>query len=423
VEWTDDRRARRGAAAARAHLAPAESHPAAAVPQQGLVTMRAASARVLSPRRLDVRRIFVHDLPLKLAAVILAVLFAVANAQTAAPPQIVVTFDGRVPIERPDVPSGFALRGNLGDVGVTLRGPAGVADHLSVSDLHATLDLAGIDSGQGPRDAKVVVTTSNDAVKVVDVTPPTVSVRLERITSRTLAVQTRLANEPPKGSQAGQTSVSPTEVRVIGPESSVAQIAAVFATVRFGDVTTDLTQSAPAIPVDAQGLPIDGLQVEPGVAVVTVPVLPTATTRTVPVLWSLRGAVANGFWISRVTTDPIAVTVSREQNIIGSPERVDTALVDVTGLNATKSFRAPLLLPEGATLLNPVDATVTVTVVPIAGTRPFLQAIVVQNLAPNTAGDTDVGTISVVVAGPANTLAVLTTDQVVVSVDAANRAT
>ena len=187
--------------------------------------MRAASARALWPRRLDLRRIFVHDLALKTAAVLLAILFAVANAQTAAPREIVAPFDGRVPIERPDVPSGFVLRGNLGDVGVTLRGPEGVVDHLSVSDLHATLDLAGIDSSQGPRDAKVDVTTSNAAVKVVDVTPPTVSVRLERITSRTLGVQTRLANDPPAGSQPGQTSVSPTEVRVIGPESSVAQIA------------------------------------------------------------------------------------------------------------------------------------------------------------------------------------------------------
>lgn len=383
--------------------------------------MRVATSRTFSPRRLDLRRIFVHDFPLKIAAVLLAVLFAIANALTAAPPEIVTPFDGRVPVERPEVPSGFVLRGNLGDVGVTLRGPAGVADHLSVSDVHATVDIGGLDAAQGPRDVKVVVTTSNDAVKVVDVTPPTVSVRLERITSRTLGVQTRLANDPPKGSQAGQTSVSPAEVRVIGPESSVAQIAAVYATVRFGDVTTDLTQSAPAIPVDAQGLPIDGLQVEPGIVVVTVPVLPTATTKTVPVLWTLRGTVANGFWISQVATDPVAVTVSGEQNVIGSLGRIDTAAVDVTGLTATRQFRAPLLLPEGAALLNPVDAIVTVTVVPLAGTRPFYQAIVISNLAPNTTAETEPGSVTVVLAGAANTLAALTADQVVVSLDAASR--
>ena len=384
--------------------------------------MRAALVRPAWSRRFDPRGIVTHDLPLKVAALLIAVVFAIANAQNAAPREIVAAFDGRVPVERPDVPSGFVLRGNLGDVGVTLRGPEGVADHLSVSDLHATLDLTGLEAGQGARDARVVVTTSNEAVKVVDVTPPTVSVRLERITSRTLAVQTRLSNDPPKGLQAGQTSVSPSEVRVVGPESAVAQIAAVFATVRFGDVTTDLTQSAPAVPVDASGLAIDGLQVEPGVVVVTVPVLPVATTRTVPILWSIKGVVATGYWISRVSTDPVAVTVSGDQGVIASLDRIDTAPVDVTGLSTSKSIAALIVLPDGVNLLKPVDVSVTVTVVPLAGTRPFFVGVNVVNLAPNTTVDLDAPSVTVVLAGQAPALAGLANDQVTVTVDAANRA-
>ncbi|HYR93254.1 MAG TPA: CdaR family protein, partial [Methylomirabilota bacterium] len=166
--------------------------------------MRASNAlRPLWPRRLDLRRILMHDFPLKAVAVLVAVVFAIANAQNAAPREIVAAFDGRVPVERPDVPVGFVLRGQLGDVGVTLRGPEGVADRMALSDLHATLDLAGVDASRPePHDAKVLVTTSNGAVKVVDVTPATVSVRLERITSRNVVVQTKFANEPPKGSQA-----------------------------------------------------------------------------------------------------------------------------------------------------------------------------------------------------------------------------
>ncbi|HYK96991.1 MAG TPA: CdaR family protein, partial [Candidatus Acidoferrales bacterium] len=183
--------------------------------------MRVALPRPTWSRRFDPRGIVTHDLPLKLTALLIAIVFAIVNAQNAAPQEIVAAFDGRVPIERPEVPSGFVLQGNLGDVAVTVRGPQGVADHLSLSDFPATLDLTGVDAGQGPRDARVNVTVSDPKVKVVDVTPLTVSVRLERITSRTLAVQTRLANDPPKGMQAGQTSVSPGEVRVIGPESAV----------------------------------------------------------------------------------------------------------------------------------------------------------------------------------------------------------
>ncbi len=384
--------------------------------------MRAMNAvRPLWPRRFDLRRIVMHDLPLKVAALLIAILFAIANAQTSQPPEIVVQFDGRVPIERPDVPNGFVLRGQLGDVGVTLRGPQGVVDHMALSDLHATLDLTGVDASREPRDANVIVTTANDAVKVVDKTPSTVSVRLERITSRTVAVQTRFANDPPKGSQAGQTSVSPTEVRVLGPESSVEKVVGVFATVRFGDVTTDLTQSVPAAPVDAAGLPIDGLQVEPGVVVVTVPLLPTATTRTVPVLWQIKGAVASGFWISRIVSDPVAVTVSGDQKTLAALERVDTVPVDVTGLSATRTLRAALALPEGVSLVKPTDASVTVTVVPLAGTRSFVSAIQILNLAAGTTADTDSGSVTIVLAGRQPTLAGMANDQVTATVDAAGR--
>ena len=263
--------------------------------------------------------------------------------------------------------------------------------------------------------------TANDAVKVVDVSPGTVSVRLERITSRTVAVQVKFANSPPQGLQPATGSISPTEVKITGPESSVALVAAVFATVRFGDVTTDLTQSAPPVPVDANGLPIDGLQVEPGVVVISVPLLPTATTRTLPVLWNLRGNVATGYWVSRVTTDPVAVTVRGEQSVLAAMERVETAAVDVSGLTQTRIARVPLLLPDGVSMLEPVDATVTVTVVPLAGTRPFTIAVQVQNLAAGLDATTDPSTVAIVVAGPAPTLAALAVDQFAATVDASGR--
>jgi YbbR domain-containing protein len=384
--------------------------------------MRAGTAGRL-PRGLNFRGIFVHDLPLKLTAIFIAILFAIGSAQNAAPRELTLQFDGRVPVDRPALPAGFVLRGNLGDVAVTLRGPEGVVDRLALADLHATVDLAGIDAGRPePHDAKVVVTVSNDAVKVVDVTPPVLSVRLERITSRVVAVQAKFANEPPKGSQAGASGVSPKEVRLSGPESLIGQVAAVFATVRFGDVTTDLTQSVPAVAVDASGAAIEGLQADPSVVVVSVPLLPTATTKTVPVLWALRGTVANGYWISQVATDPVAVTVRGEQSAISKVDRIDTFAVDVGGLSATKVFRIPLLVPEGIALVNPVDATVTVTVVPLAGTRPFLIAVQVQNVGPNLVAETDPSSLTVIVGGPAPALVALTADQITLTVDAAGRA-
>ena len=379
-------------------------------------------ARPTWRRRLALRRMVTHDLPMKIAAVVIALLFWVGYTQNAIPRDVTITFAGRVPVERPTVPSGFVLRGQLGDVAIKLSGPEDAVSRIGLSDLHATVDLAGIDAGRPePYDAKVDVTVSNDSVKVVDKSPATIAVRLERITSRTLSVQPKFANDPPKGTQAGLASVSPKEVNVVGPESSVAQVAAVFATVRFGDVGVDLSDSAPAIPVDANGLAVDGLQVEPGTVRVNVPLLPTATTKTVPVLWTLRGAVAPGYWISRVTTDPLTVTVSGEQSAIATVERIETAAIDVTGLTASRTAPAALLVPEGITVMQPAAASITVTVVPLAGTRPFYTAVQIQNVGANLDASLDIGSVTVTLAGPAPTLAGLNPDQVIASVDASGK--
>jgi len=375
-------------------------------------------------RRIDVRRIVTHDFPLKAVAIVIALLFWVGIMQNATPSVITVAFDGRVPVERPDnVPSGYVLRGPLGDVGVTLRGAPGVADRVALSELRATLDVNSLVLGQAePQDARVSVVVAKEGVEVVDVSPPTVSVRIERLTSRTLLVQPRFSNEPPSGTRAGEAAVAPTEVRVTGPESDVARIAAVLGTVRFGDGQTDIEAAGtPAIPVDAAGVPIDGLAVEPGVVTVRVPVLPTATTRTVPVVFTLRGVVAPGYWVVGVAMDPFAVTVRGEEEVLKTLDRIETRPIDVGDLSATRTLTVGLAVPAGVTLLRPTDITVTVTVQALAGTRVFSSAIVVTGLPANHIAELDIASAGVLVAGPVPTLANLPPAQVVASVDAAGR--
>jgi YbbR domain-containing protein len=364
-----------------------------------------------------------HDFPLKAVAVVIAVVFWVALTQNATPRVIVVPFDGRVPVERPDNPAGYVLRGQLADVIVTLRGAPGVADRVALSDLRATLDVKSLILGQAePQDARVTVTVAKEGVEVVDVSPPTVSLRVERLTSRTLLVQPRFANDPPAGARAGDPAVAPTEVSVTGPESDISRIAAVLATVRFGDAQTDIeAPSTPAIPVDASGVPVDGLKVEPGVVTVKVPVLPIATTRTVPVVFTLHGAVAPGYWVVGVAMDPFAVTVRGEEQVLKSLDRLETQAIDVGNLSATRSFSVALAVPAGVTLLRPTDVAVTVTVQPLAGTRMFSSVVQVTGLQANQVADVDVPNVSVLVTGPVPTLVGLGPEAVIAVVDVGGR--
>lgn len=375
-------------------------------------------------RRVSLRRALTTDLPLKGAALGVAILlFLWATLIYNAPaPEVTELFDGRIPVERPDVPAGFVLRGQLGEAQVRLRGTADAIRAVGQQQLRATLDLRALRPGPEPQEAPVRVTVSDDRVRVVEAIPGTVPVRLERRTQRTLAVQARLANDPPGGFQAAPATFRPQEVTISGPESAVAAVAAVLATVRFGDAPVDLAQDVRPVPVDAQGGVVDGIEVDPVAVHVTIPVQSSATTRTVPILWDLRGEVATGYWISRIATAPVVVTVSGPRDTVAALERIETAPVDVAGLSSSRSLTVPLVVPSGVTVLGTKEATVSVTVVALAGTRPFpLVAVVPLNVAPGTSASLEPRTLDVVLAGTVPLLSALGADAVTATVDVAGR--
>jgi YbbR domain-containing protein len=376
-------------------------------------------------RRIDLRRIATADLPLKITAILIAMIFWAVSVLSAPPTEVVRDYSGRVAVERPDaIPAGYVLQGQLGDVGVRLKGTEAALANVVASDLHATLDLALADIHRSdPQDVPVRVSVATNGVRVESYAPATVSVRIEPITSRAVAVQARFANNPPAGTFAGDSAITPTEVRVSGAASQVARIAALYATVAFGDAVTDLVQSVQPTAVDASGATIEGLTVDPAVVQLTVPVLPTATTRTVPVVPTVRGSVAAGYWITRVTSDPTVVTVRGESAALSAIDQVATAPIDVSGLGADQTFQVALLLPaEGTSLVKAAQATVTISVIPLTGSRPFpVVAVQATGLGSGFVAEFDSPTVSVVVAGPVPALSGITAGQVTATVDATGK--
>lgn len=385
-----------------------------------------APARPLLPRRrVDLRRVATADLPLKVIAVLVAMVFWVVSVLSAPPTEVVRDYGGRVAVERPEaVPAGYVLEGQLGDVGVRLRGSEAALANVTASDLHASIDLSVADLHRSdPQDVPVRVGVATAGIKLESIAPATVTVRIEPITSRAVAVQARFANDPPAGTFAGDPAISPSEVRVSGAASMVARIAALYATVRFGDAVTDLVVSVQPTAVDASGATIEGLTVDPAVVQLTVPVLPTATTRTVPVVPALRGSVAPGYWITRVISDPTVVTVRGEAAALTGIDQVATALIDVSGLGADATFQVALQVPaDGTSLMKAARATVTVSVSPLAGSRPFpLVAVQATGLGSGFVAEFDPPTVSLVLAGPVPALSGIAAGQVVATVDAAGK--
>jgi YbbR domain-containing protein len=384
-------------------------------------TSPAGEALVTLVRRIDLRRLFLGDLVLKSTALAVAMVLWLVVARGAPGADLTVSVDGRIPVERPDVPTGFVLRGSLGDVAVKLRGPEEIVRQVGQQQLRAILDIAGLSPGPQQQDAPVRVLVSDERAHIVEIAPATVPVRFERRVERSLAAQARFANGPPAGFQATPATFRPQQVTVSGPDSAVADVAAVIATVRFGDTPLDLAQDVRPIPVDASGQPVDGVEVDPVSVHVTVPVQSTATTRALPVLAQVRGDVATGYWVSRVTTDPLVVTVGGDRETIAALARVDTAAVDVSGLTAGRTFTVPLTVPTGVKIIGDTQATVGVTIVALVGSRPFPLAIQVTGIAAGLTALASPSTTDVVLSGTVPVLNALTGESVSASVDVSGR--
>src|SRR5258708_20660656 len=98
-----------------------------------------------------------------------------------------------------------------------------------------------------------------DTQIVASTDPTTVAVRIEKLVSRTLPVQVRFANDPPRGFQPSAPTFSSTEIKITGAQTLVASVAAVFPMLRFRDTPLHLPPSAAAVAGAAAGHPGGGV--------------------------------------------------------------------------------------------------------------------------------------------------------------------
>lgn len=372
--------------------------------------------------RLDPRHLLLRNVPWKLTAVLIALVASGVAARTV--DETTQAFPGRIAVERANVPEGHILRGSLGEVEVSVRGPAEALGLLGAASFRARVDLAEYDLARvgEPQDLPIRVSVSEAEVRVVDVRPSTVIVRVVPVGTKRLPVQVRFENEPPAGYQAAPATVSPVEVELRGPADALGEVASVVATVRFLEAPTDLALSPRAVPVDGAGREVLEIEVEPRNVDVAVALAETQPTRTVAIVPVLRGTVARGYWVAGVAVNPPVATIRGDAAALALIDRVETVAVDVGGALSDREARPLLILPEGTSLARPVEVVVTVSVRVASGSRPFPTiAVQAEGVPPDMVAEISPSTISVTLAGPMPSLEAVEPQQILASVDVGDR--
>jgi YbbR domain-containing protein len=231
----------------------------------------------------------------------------------------------RVGLELQRAPDGLELVGAVPDtVAVRVRGPASRLSGLAPADVSAVVDLDGVRAGRRLFPLTPAQVTVPFGVDVMQVTPPALPLTFEPTASAVVPVRPRVEGTPVPGHSVTNVSVTPSQVRVEGPESVVRGLTEVFTEVVSVERATSLVREAVTIDTSESALRLTG----GATAVVTITIAADTTERTltgVPI--RLRGRATG-----RLMPVEASVTIQGAGEIVRELTTADiTLFVDVPG--------------------------------------------------------------------------------------------
>lgn len=240
----------------------------------------------------------------------------------------------RVGLEMQRAPAGLELVNAVPDtVAVRVRGAASRLSALGPGDLSVVVDLDGVRPGRRLFPFTANQVTAPYGVVVVQVTPSALPFSFEPTVAKVVPVRPRIDGTPVPGHSVMNVSVTPSQVRVEGPESAVNGLVEVATELVSVERATSLVREAVTIDVSDSGIRLSG----GGTAVVTVTVAADSTVRTVTgVAISQRGPGAGGVTLSPATA---SVSVQGAGDVVGALTPADIGLfVEVPAGNAAREL-------------------------------------------------------------------------------------
>ena len=351
-----------------------------------------------------IEKIFQKDLFVKVAAVILALFMWTQAASDKNPlePRVV---NVEVKIENP--PGKIATMIGQSRVAVTLEGRARTLAQITpekLAALTAEVDLSKASVGR-VNVLPVSFISPFSGVWVKDVTPKTVTVELNALDDKQVAVSVTSRGTPNKEFEADRLVVSVPTVRVSGPKNKLDQVQMVVGEIDVTGAVGTVTATVPLVPEDAAGKEVSDIAVEPAEVQVTVPMKARLPAKTVNVQVDTTGAPKAGYRVAKATASIQAVEIRGEAQTTRSIDVLRTNPVNIAGREASFSVTASLIIPSGVTAQT-TKVTVNVEIVEDIVDKTFSRVPVMLESPP--AGytfDLDPRVVDIVLRGRSDVLA------------------
>ena len=294
------------------------------------------------------------------------------------------TFEN-VPVTPINPPDGLAIDYTPKNVTINIWGPRSVvlSPNVQAGNFAAVIDLKDIKPGV--TGVPVQINTTTKDIRKKEAAPATVQVTAERSVEKVFTIT--VPTQPPPGVKVNSAVASPSEVKVVGPQSVVNMVTQVTAAVDLTDRSTNFVSVVDVTARDASGNAVTGVTISPSRVTVTVDLTDQRNERTVPVSTTdFTGTPAPGYQLDSITANPAQVTLIGDPQQLRSIPNVTTESISIDGLNATTTITARLQtnkLPPGVTIKdNIIQVQVTINIVEITSTARFTVPIQPINLRP-----------------------------------------
>lgn len=229
-------------------------------------------------------------------------------------------------------------------VDVKLKGRRSEVIKVTSNDLLVTADLEGFQKGTNNVMLSSKIFVSN--VTIESLSMNSIKISLDRIVEVAKTVKIDYVGTIAENYTAGELSVAPEEILVKGPESLVNNISSLRGELDLTEVSNQLIKEIPVTAIDLDGNAVNG--VELGRSYVTAQ-LGVFRLSNIPVEVTLRGAVGNEYKLVKTEVLPALVTIRGEDALISTIEKVNTEVIDLSGMTETFETEVALNLPEGVT--------------------------------------------------------------------------
>jgi len=325
-----------------------------------------------------------------------------------------------IPIKVNNLRPNLAYSLDIYEVDVKVVAKKEKLQNLKPEDFEATLDLMYWE--KGTYDQKIEI-KSKSGIEIVSYNPDNLQVRIEDKTEKEVSVEGVFEGIPAKDYLVGSSTIEPEKVKAIGPKSEIDTLHDGSVRIKLNGESSSFVRDIEIEALDSSAKRIRSVSFEPQYAKTNVFIFSGSNNKAVGIKPKIAGTPLAGYWISGVSTVPSTIIINSESAKLTSIESIETSIYDVTGLKENKEDTVTLVFPaEIASVENIKEVKIRIELSSIEMTRELYGSIgFINTKEGHRVVRVSPEDIRVVISGPLNIIRSLTSSNVKIEINIADK--